>query len=148
MPRRSWGLIREMRPQPWVPKKCNFQNRRHLVKVLNEFIVDNPFRLRDCGDTMKNKIATIICVIAVIAGSLLPAQAVSDNGALAVTVDAIIARPACLVATIVGSALFVVSLPAAIPSKSVKKVADTLVVVPAKATFTRPLGELSSLEAD
>jgi hypothetical protein len=32
-------------------------------------------------------------------------------------------------------------LPAAIPSRSTKKAAQALVVTPAKATFTRPLGD-------
>jgi hypothetical protein len=109
--------------------------------------VDKALGLRDGGDTMKIRIASTVCVIALLMGSVTPTHA-EDNGALAITADAIIARPACLVATIIGSALFVVSLPVAIPSKSVKKVADTLVGIPAKATFTRPLGELSSLEAD
>ena len=96
---------------------------------------------------MKTTITTALCVMALLAGSLTPAQAVEDGTSLAVTVDALVARPACLVATIVGSALFVVSLPAAIPSKSVNKAAHALVVTPGKATFTRPLGELSSLDA-
>ena len=61
------------------------------------------------------------------------------------TADALVVRPACLVATVVGSAVFVVALPAAAISKSVKKTADTLVVKPAKATFTRPLGDMEAL---
>jgi hypothetical protein len=111
-----------------------------------QIILDNGYGLQDCGSKMKTSIITAACVMALFAGSLTPAQA-ADNTSLAVAADAVIARPACLVATIVGSALFVVCLPAAIPSKSVKKVAETLVVAPAKATFTRPLGELSSLDA-
>ena len=61
------------------------------------------------------------------------------------TADAIVVRPACLVATVVGSAAFVVALPAALFSKSVKKTANTLVVKPAKATFTRPVGDMEDL---
>ena len=95
---------------------------------------------------MKTTMTTVVCVLALIAGSMTPAQA-DDGSSLAVTADVLLARPACLVATVIGSALFVVSLPVAIPSKSVKKVANTLVVTPGKATFTRPLGELSSLDA-
>jgi hypothetical protein len=60
--------------------------------------------------------------------------------------DAIVVRPACLVATIVGSAVFVVALPAAAISGSVKKAANTLVVKPANATFTRPLGDMEALK--
>jgi hypothetical protein len=39
----------------------------------------------------------------------------------------------------------VVALPAALLSKSVKKTADVLVVKPAKATFTRPVGDMEDL---
>ena len=60
--------------------------------------------------------------------------------------DVLVVRPACLVATVVGSAVFVVALPAAAMSKSVKKAADTLVVKPANATFTRPLGDMEALK--
>jgi len=44
-------------------------------------------------------------------------------------------------ATVVGSAVFVVTLPFAALSKSVKSTAHALVVVPAEATFSRPLGD-------
>jgi len=109
--------------------------------------VDNGSGLRDGEGKMKTTITTALCVIALLMGSMTPAQATQDGSSLAVTVDALVARPACFVATVIGSALFVVSLPVAIPSKSVKKAAQTLVVTPGKATFTRPLGELSSLDA-
>jgi hypothetical protein len=56
-----------------------------------------------------------------------------------------VGRPACFVATVVGSAIFVVALPFAAMSKSTKKTADALVVKPAKATFSRPLGEFEEL---
>jgi len=47
---------------------------------------------------------------------------------------------------VVGSAVFVVALPAALFSKSVKQAANTLVVTPGKATFTRPLGDMEALK--
>ena len=65
-----------------------------------------------------------------------------------VIVDTVLIRPACLVATIVGGALFVVSLPIAATSKSIDSTAHALVVRPAEATFTRPLGELELLQED
>jgi hypothetical protein len=55
-------------------------------------------------------------------------------------------RPGCFLATIVGSAVFVVALPFAAASGSVKSTADTLVLGPANATFTRPVGDFTSLE--
>jgi len=58
-------------------------------------------------------------------------------------VDIILARPVGFVSTVVGTALFIVALPFAIPSSSVAPVARTLVVFPFKFTFTRPVGDFS-----
>lgn len=55
-------------------------------------------------------------------------------------VDAIVARPLGLVATVLGSALFVVSLPFSAIGGNVGEAADLLVVGPAKETFARCLG--------
>ena len=65
-----------------------------------------------------------------------------------VAADALVVRPACLVATVVGSAVFVVALPWAAISKTVKKTADELVGKPANATFVRPMGDMDALKAD
>jgi hypothetical protein len=94
---------------------------------------------------MKAKLLITICVLVVGMGSA-PSSSASDNGGpLEVAADALVVRPACLVATVVGSAVFVVALPVAAISKSVKKTADVLVVKPAQATFTRPLGDMGAL---
>jgi len=47
---------------------------------------------------------------------------------------------------VLGSAVFVVALPVAAISGSVGRTADTLVVGPAQATFTRPLGDFTSIQ--
>jgi hypothetical protein len=94
---------------------------------------------------MRAKLLTTICVLAVGLGSAASSSASEESNPLEVAADAIVVRPACLVATVVGSAVFVVALPAALFSKSVKKTADALVVKPAKATFTRPLGDMDAL---
>ena len=60
--------------------------------------------------------------------------------------DVVVVRPVCFVATAIGSAFFVVSLPIAAMSRSTKKAAHALVVTPAKATFTRPLGDMGALQ--
>ncbi len=91
-------------------------------------------------------LTTIICVAAVGLGSFAPSAAAENGGPMEMAADALVVRPACLVATVVGSAVFVVALPAAALSKSVKKAADTLVVKPANATFTRPLGDMEALK--
>ena len=95
---------------------------------------------------MRNKIlavgfAAFFCLID------LPAQASDESGPLTVALDVAIVRPGCFAATLVGSVFFVVSLPFAAASKSVKKTAQTLVVNPARATFTRPLGDMEPLKS-
>jgi hypothetical protein len=62
-----------------------------------------------------------------------------DEGLITIG-DLVISRPVGIVVTVVGSALFVVSLPFALTSGSVKETADVLVGQPFKFTFTRPLG--------
>ena len=91
---------------------------------------------------MKNKLLiTVICVLAMLLSTSAPAFAAGDNGAVSIAVDVVVARPVSLALTIVGSALFVVSLPVAVTAGCVDKTAHTLVVVPGKDTFTRPLGD-------
>jgi hypothetical protein len=97
---------------------------------------------------MKAILATTICVLTIsLSGAAYGSQS-DDSGPLTVATDAVLIRPACLVATVLGSAFFVVALPVATISKSVKKTADTLVAKPAKATFTRPLGDMNALLDD
>jgi hypothetical protein len=46
---------------------------------------------------------------------------------------------------VLGSALFVVALPVAAISRSIPHTAKVLVVQPAKATFSRPIGDMDDL---
>jgi hypothetical protein len=92
---------------------------------------------------MKIKLLTALCALTVLS-SATPAVAAEDKS-LDALVDVSLVRPGCFVATIGGSALFLVALPFAAMSKSVKKTARMLVVTPAKATFTRPVADFSSL---
>ena len=94
---------------------------------------------------MKAKLLTAICVVAISLGGVASNSASENSGPLTVTVDVLVIRPGCLVATVLGSAVFIVALPVATISKSVKQTADTLVAKPAKATFTRPLGDMDAL---
>lgn len=70
----------------------------------------------------------------------------SDDNDIATITDVAVVRPGCFLATLVGSAVFVVALPFAAMSGSIKSTADTLVLAPANATFTRPVGDFTSLE--
>ena len=93
---------------------------------------------------MKAKLSTLLVAGMVLCGSGVNSQAQGD--ALMVTGDVLLARPACILATLMGSVVFVVSLPFAATSGSVHATEDTLVRQPAAAAFTRPLGDFSSLE--
>jgi hypothetical protein len=64
----------------------------------------------------------------------------------AVAADALIGRPLCFAATLVGTGLFIATLPIAVVSRSVNKSANALVVTPARLTFVRKLGDFSEME--
>jgi hypothetical protein len=92
---------------------------------------------------MKTKLVTLLCLFAMTGTT--PVFAAEKDSASVIT-DIIIIRPACFVATIIGSAFFVVSLPIAAMSHSVKSTGHILVANPAHATFTRPLGDFTDME--
>ena len=69
----------------------------------------------------------------------------ADDAGMAMIADVAVVRPVCFVATAIGSTFFVLSLPIAAMSHSTKKAAHVLVVNPARATFTRPLGDMDAL---
>ncbi|HXG48269.1 MAG TPA: hypothetical protein VNO52_11645 [Methylomirabilota bacterium] len=94
---------------------------------------------------MKSQAVGILCAVALVVAGATPCRAESSGSPEAVAADAVLARPVCLAATVVGSVIFVVSLPAALLSKSTKQAAKALVVTPAQLTFTRPLGEFDDL---
>jgi hypothetical protein len=93
---------------------------------------------------MKTKLLTALCALALLS-SATPASAGEDKS-LEALADVSLVRPGCFVATIGGTALFIVALPFAAMSRSVKKTAHTLIVYPAKATFTRPVGDFTSIQ--
>lgn len=95
---------------------------------------------------MKTRLLTASLVFVFLISFCLPSKAAPEDNGTAMMVDVVIARPLCLAATVLGSAFFVLSLPIALPTKSVNRSAQALVVTPAKATFTRPLGDFESLK--
>jgi hypothetical protein len=90
---------------------------------------------------MKMKILSVLCVAVLGLGTATPAVARTDPDVA--FFDAILGRPVGLAATVVGGAVFVVCLPFAATSGSIKPTADALVGKPARFTFTRPLGDFS-----
>jgi uncharacterized membrane protein YoaT (DUF817 family) len=73
-------------------------------------------------------------------------QFVEPGSAEAMVADALVARPIGLVTTVVGSAVYVVSLPFSLLGGNEKQAREKLVYEPSAFTFKRPLGEFSSLD--
>jgi hypothetical protein len=96
---------------------------------------------------MKTRILTIVCAVAILWAQTPQTNAIEDGSTEAIAADVLVVRPACFIMTILGSALFVVALPVAAISKSTHQTAQALVVKPARATFTRPLGDMTALES-
>ena len=64
-----------------------------------------------------------------------------ENSGALMTADLILARPLGIVATVLGCAVFIVSLPFSALGGNTKQAGQKLVKEPASFTFTRPLGE-------
>lgn len=95
---------------------------------------------------MKTKRLTLLCLLAFLLSYATPStQAFSDYSPEAIAADAIVVRPVCLAATIVGTAIFAVSLPFTLIAGKVGKTADSLIAKPARATFVRDMGDMSDL---
>ena len=101
---------------------------------------------------MRSGVALLVAVLLLWATSLvhtaedayIPRSDRDDVSAEAIIADGLLLRPGGLIATLVGSAVFVITLPFSIPTKSVEKAAQKLVVEPAQYTFVRPLGQIES----
>jgi hypothetical protein len=65
-----------------------------------------------------------------------------DPSFTSMVIDGAIARPLGLGATVVGTAVWIVTLPFSALGGNVGEAADRLVIDPARFTFVRPLGEL------
>ena len=84
---------------------------------------------------------------AIIVASLLSFSAIGhantldeNPSALAMTTDALLVRPVLLATTIVGSAVYLVSLPFSLLGGNTAEAGEVLVAGPARATFMRCLG--------
>lgn len=89
---------------------------------------------------MGRMIMTILLVIAVTCVSMPAFAADKGEEAVLVTVDVALIRPVSLAAVVVGTAVFIASLPFTIPAGGVSKAARVLVAEPFAYTFTRPIG--------
>ena len=91
----------------------------------------------------KIMISLMVCVL------LLNSAAASaaETGDLMIIGDLVFARPLGIVATVIGSAVFFVSLPFTIPSGSVNHTGNVIVGEPFNFTFKRPLGDFRKYRA-
>ena len=95
-------------------------------------------------------IALLVVILFLCATSLVHAAEASyaarteDVSAEEMIADGLLLRPAGIVATVLGTVVFVVTLPFSIPTKSVDKAAQKLIVDPVRYTFVRPLGQIES----
>ncbi len=88
---------------------------------------------------------SLCCALGIFCAKPPQSWAQEDGSAEVIAADIIIVRPICLVATVVGSALFVLALPIALATKDTHEIGRKLVALPARATFSRRLGDMSSL---
>ncbi len=99
---------------------------------------------------MQSGVALLVAVLFLCATSLVHAAEDSymarteDVSAEAMIADGLLLRPAGIAATVLGTVVFVVTLPFSIPTRSVGKAAQKLIVDPARYTFVRPLGQIES----
>lgn len=92
---------------------------------------------------IRRAVVSISCVALMSGNGLAMAQETypgdADSGAMAA--DLIFVRPFSLVGTVVGAAIFVVTLPFTLPSQSAEEAGRALVESPFEYTFNRPLGD-------
>ncbi len=88
------------------------------------------------------KMLSAVCLTLLLFTAVPPVHATDENGADpgAIVMDALLIRPLGLVSATIGTGVFIVSLPFAIPSGSMGTIGKKLVLDPLRFTFTRPLG--------
>jgi hypothetical protein len=105
---------------------------------------------------MRGKVLTILLLLSLVCGwggvgaaqeysfradkQKVPATTQEAPSSFWMASDAALGRPLGLAATILGTTLFVVTLPFTVPSGSVSEAGHGLVVVPGGWTFVRPMG--------
>jgi hypothetical protein len=95
---------------------------------------------------MKKRLLAIGCAVTI---GVLPASASPRNAtSTEVAADVLIVRPLCFVSAIIGSVVFVATLPFTAPCCGVHEAADVLVARPGHAAFVRELGDMDALATD
>lgn len=91
---------------------------------------------------MKKRVLAVCCAVAI---GLLPINFARAQSPTDVAADAIIVRPVTFATMLAGSVAFVLTLPFTAPAGGVHSAAHALVIVPAKMTFHRKMGDLETL---
>lgn len=88
----------------------------------------------------RSMLAVMMAVLMLIPSVSAAKNADGEPSAGAMVADAVVARPLLLVATVVGTGVYVVTLPFSLLGGNAGEAGKTLVVGPAKNTFVRCLG--------
>lgn len=89
--------------------------------------------------------AVVVLATAYSPATLAETYEVDDTpSAGAMAIDAVLVRPMAFTSTVVGGALFVLTLPFSAIGGNVPEAGEKLFVDPARMTFVRPLGEFDS----
>ncbi len=97
--------------------------------------------MRSLKSTFRSIIVALSVALFAAAPVAVQAQNVTDRPTgLEMTADVVLVRPLALAATVLGTGLFVISLPFSALGGNVGEAADNLVVLPFKTTFVRCLG--------
>ncbi|MBA56994.1 MAG: hypothetical protein CMK89_21300 [Pseudomonadales bacterium] len=97
--------------------------------------------MRSLKSTFRSVMVALSMALFAAAPAVSQAQTVTDRpSGLEMTGDVLLVRPLTLVATVIGTGLFVVSLPFSALGGNVGEAGNTLVVTPFKSTFLRCLG--------
>ncbi len=88
------------------------------------------------------KIFSTVCLTLLLFTAATPAHAAGERDVDpgAIVIDVLLIRPLGLISTTIGTGVFIIALPFAIPSGSTATIAKKLVLDPLRFTFTRPVG--------
>jgi hypothetical protein len=92
---------------------------------------------------MRKKLIAFLVMFALIMGTVPVMAANNETTDADIIADVFLVRPISLASIVLGSAIFVAALPFSIPTRSVGKVGQVIVVEPCKFTFVRPVGDFN-----
>ncbi|MBQ0712494.1 MAG: hypothetical protein KBT53_06020 [Porticoccus sp.] len=90
--------------------------------------------------TSRALLATLMTALLVIPSVSVAKNLVEEPSTGEMVLDAVVARPILLVATVAGTAIYLVTLPFSLAGGNAGDAGEALVVGPARSTFVRCLG--------